>query len=86
MQVMYSGMEEDSMMMPVGRNIPPSVFTRDIRAAIKQRAANDPEMLAYIMALEEAVMASDQLMQSHDETTRCRVRVSRCLVPLDFLK
>lgn len=74
------------MMMPVGRNIPPSVFTREIRDGIKQRAANDPEMLAYIMALEEAVIASDQLMQCHDETTRCRVRINRCLVPLDFLK
>lgn len=73
-------------MMPVERHIAPPVFTRQIRDAIKQRAANDPEMLAYIMALEEAVRASDQLMQCHDETTRCRVRISRCLVPLDFLK
>lgn len=71
-------------MMPVERHIPPPVFTRQIRDAIKQRV--DPETLAYINALEEIALAADTHVQAHEDETRARVKVNQRLVMVNFMK
>lgn len=72
------------MMMPVERHIPPPVFTRQIRDAIKLRV--DPETLAYINALEDIALAADAHVQAHESETKMRVRVNQRLVLVNFMK
>ena len=66
------------------RNIAPPVFTREMRGSIKLRS--DFETRAYIEALEAIAYAAAQQAEAHDDMTRKRVVVSRCLATVDFMR
>ena len=65
------------------RNIPPPIFTQQLRGAIKLRA--DYETRAYIEALEAIAHAANQLVQANDELTRGRVRMQQRLMQVNFM-